>query len=252
MALPNGVLVHGPTSWACAVRTPDGDVKVVAERKRVVGSRIQSPLPARPGAARRGVRVPAPAEARAARGAASLRGPARDRLDGRRRGRSASAVRRTRLGDTAKELVGGTARARAGAALAPRGLARRLPRRRAHRDRQLRARTSARAKEHERCGSHLVGPLLATATAGNLLAARAPSRYRSAARACGVAPAPSRPRPRSSAGCSATRTGGSPARSRGPATSSSTASRPPSRRAEQLEVAEAALARLPRARGTQS
>ena len=24
MALPNGVLVHGPTSWACAVRTESG------------------------------------------------------------------------------------------------------------------------------------------------------------------------------------------------------------------------------------
>ena len=24
MALANGVLVHGPTSWACAVRTDDG------------------------------------------------------------------------------------------------------------------------------------------------------------------------------------------------------------------------------------
>ena len=29
MALANGVLVHGPTSWAVAVRTEDGDVKVV-------------------------------------------------------------------------------------------------------------------------------------------------------------------------------------------------------------------------------
>ena len=24
MALSNGVLVHGPTAWACAVRLPDG------------------------------------------------------------------------------------------------------------------------------------------------------------------------------------------------------------------------------------
>jgi uncharacterized protein YqhQ len=44
-----------------------------------------------------------------------------------------------------------------------------------------------RAKEHERCGSHLVGPLLATATAGNVLAARAPARYRTAARALATA-----------------------------------------------------------------
>jgi len=39
-----------------------------------------------------------------------------------------------------------------------------------------------RAKEHERCGSHLVGPLLATATAGNIIASHAPARYRPAAR----------------------------------------------------------------------
>ena len=44
MALANGVLVHGPTSWACAVRTDDGSLKVVAERKRLIGSRITQPL----------------------------------------------------------------------------------------------------------------------------------------------------------------------------------------------------------------
>src|SRR4029079_13098918 len=44
MALVNGVLVHGPTSWACAVRTKDGRVKVVAEPKRVVGSGLKTPL----------------------------------------------------------------------------------------------------------------------------------------------------------------------------------------------------------------
>src|ERR1700722_2855460 len=43
MALPNGVLVHGPTSWACAVRTPEGAVKIAAERKRLIGSRIERP-----------------------------------------------------------------------------------------------------------------------------------------------------------------------------------------------------------------
>src|SRR5476651_2105906 len=44
MALSNGVLVHGPTSWACAVRTDDGEIKVVAERKRLTGSSIESPF----------------------------------------------------------------------------------------------------------------------------------------------------------------------------------------------------------------
>jgi uncharacterized protein YqhQ len=40
-----------------------------------------------------------------------------------------------------------------------------------------------RGKEHERCGSHLVGPLLATTAIGNILAARAPIHLRAPARA---------------------------------------------------------------------
>jgi uncharacterized protein YqhQ len=40
-----------------------------------------------------------------------------------------------------------------------------------------------RAKEHERCGSHLLGPLLVTSAIGSALAARAPSSLRPAARA---------------------------------------------------------------------
>jgi hypothetical protein len=41
----------------------------------------------------------------------------------------------------------------------------------------------AREKEHERCGSHLIGPLLGTLAIGNVLAARAPVQFRLAARA---------------------------------------------------------------------
>ena len=33
MALRNGLLVHGPTHWAAAVRTKQGDVKVASGRK---------------------------------------------------------------------------------------------------------------------------------------------------------------------------------------------------------------------------
>ena len=43
MALGNGVLVHGPSAWACAVRTDDG-VKVVARRKRFRAADVTSPL----------------------------------------------------------------------------------------------------------------------------------------------------------------------------------------------------------------
>ena len=40
-------------------------------------------------------------------------------------------------------------------------------------------------KEHERCGSHLIGPLLLGTVAANAVAARVPARHRSAARAGG-------------------------------------------------------------------
>src|SRR2546421_12238742 len=40
-----------------------------------------------------------------------------------------------------------------------------------------------RAKEHERCGSHIVGPLLVSSAGGGALAAPAPEHPRGAARA---------------------------------------------------------------------
>ena len=44
MALANGVLVHGPKSWACAIRTEDGQLKVAAQRKPQWASKVESPL----------------------------------------------------------------------------------------------------------------------------------------------------------------------------------------------------------------
>src|SRR2546423_279530 len=44
MALQNGVLVHGPTAWAAAVRTASGELKVAAAKKRVLASRLDRPL----------------------------------------------------------------------------------------------------------------------------------------------------------------------------------------------------------------
>ena len=44
MALANGVLVHGPKSWACAIRTEDGQLKVAAQRKRQWASKVESPF----------------------------------------------------------------------------------------------------------------------------------------------------------------------------------------------------------------
>src|SRR6266576_734540 len=44
MALANGVLVHGPKSWACAIRTDDGELKVAAHTKQLRSTQNNSPL----------------------------------------------------------------------------------------------------------------------------------------------------------------------------------------------------------------
>ena len=44
MALVNGVLVHGPHAWACAVRGEDGELKVAAEYKRFRAAEVKNPL----------------------------------------------------------------------------------------------------------------------------------------------------------------------------------------------------------------
>jgi uncharacterized protein YqhQ len=180
MALANGVLVHGPTTWACAVRTDHGRLKVVAQKKRVLGSKFTSPL----------VRGPARlAEAFAVlpdlkRALPEAQLPfARGRVVGTMLGSAivVQSVRRTRLAPAAKELVGGLL------SIAPALMSLREGSVAAYHGAEHIAIGSyehgvKRAREHERCGTHLVAPLLATATVGNVIASRAPQRYRAAAR----------------------------------------------------------------------
>src|SRR6476660_5186091 len=45
MARRNGLLVHGPTHWAAAVRTEDGELKVASGRKPTLGSRAVERVP---------------------------------------------------------------------------------------------------------------------------------------------------------------------------------------------------------------
>src|SRR2546423_5288620 len=106
MALANGVLVHGPTAWACAVRTDDGRLKVVARKKRLLGSKVTSPL----------LRGPARlAEAFAflpdlKRALPEAQLPfARGRVVGAMLGSAVvmQGIRRSNLGAAAKELVSG-------------------------------------------------------------------------------------------------------------------------------------------------
>jgi uncharacterized protein YqhQ len=40
MALRNGLLIHGPTSWAAAVRDPAGEIRVASDRKPTLAPRL--------------------------------------------------------------------------------------------------------------------------------------------------------------------------------------------------------------------
>jgi uncharacterized protein YqhQ len=181
MALQNGVLVHGPTAWAAAVRLPDGRLEVAAEPKRFRAARVEQPL----------LRGPARlAEALAILPAVRRRLP-EARLPFERPGvlaamaASAVAVRVVRgsgrVGPAAQELASGLL------SLVPAALALRSPNLAAYHGAEHVSIGSyehgeTRAREHERCGSHLLGPLLATSALGGVLAARAPRSVRAPAR----------------------------------------------------------------------
>jgi uncharacterized protein YqhQ len=181
MALPNGVLVHGPTAWACAVRLPSGELKVASEHKAFRAADVRNPL---------------------------LRGPAklievfmllpilRRRLPEAKLPFERPSVLAAMLGSTvAVRLVRGSERMSTAAQELLTGLLSLAPAALALRGSELAGYHGAehvsigsyehgelRAKEHERCGSHLVGPLITTTAIGNVVAARAPEHLRGAAR----------------------------------------------------------------------
>jgi len=181
MALANGVLVHGPTAWACAIRTEDGRLEVAAQRKRFSGAAIESPLLRGPARlldalalvpqirkALPEAKLPfqRPAVLAAMLGSAVVVKLVRDS---------------TSVGPAARELVTGLL------SIAPAALALRAPDVAAyHGAEHISIGTyehGERApREHERCGSHLLGPLLATTALGNTIASRAPAHMRTPAR----------------------------------------------------------------------
>jgi uncharacterized protein YqhQ len=184
MALQNGVLVHGPTSWGCAVRLGDGSLRTASGAKPRLAPDVQTPfvrgplrlaeafalLPAVKRALpeatlpfeRKGVlaaTVASAVTARAVRGPRGVSGPARELLAG---------------------LV----------SLAPAVLALRGPGLAAYHGAEhisigTYEQGERATKEHDRCGTHLVGPLLVTTALGSAAAARAPEHLRGAARAAG-------------------------------------------------------------------
>jgi uncharacterized protein YqhQ len=181
MALANGVLVHGPKAWACAIRTADGELKVAARRKRFSGAGIEQPLlrgPARLADAmllipqvRRALPEARLPFQRPAVAAAMLASAVVVKL-----------VRTSpRVGPAARELVSGLLSI-APAALSLRGAEVAAYHGAEHISIGTYEHGERAQREHERCGSHLLGPLLATTAIGNTLAAKAPAHMRTPAR----------------------------------------------------------------------
>ena len=181
MALANGVLVHGPTAWACAIRTENGELKVRSARKRFRAAQLERPLLRGPARLLEAIAVIP--EVRRALPEARL--PFQRPAVMATMLASAVVVRLTRestkLGPAAQELVSGLL------SVAPAALALRSSELAAYHGAEhisigTYEQGAQAAKEHERCGSHLLGPLLATSAVGNTLAARPPAHLRGPAR----------------------------------------------------------------------
>jgi uncharacterized protein YqhQ len=181
MALANGVLVHGPTAWGCAVRTPEGDVRVAAAKKVFATSTVKNPVlrgPARlleslavlPQVKRTLPEARLPFERPAVLGA-MIASTVSIRVLRRSSGINAAA----------RELAGGVL-SFAPAVLALRGGDLASYHGAEHISIGSYEHGEPRPREHERCGTHLVGPLLVTTAAANAVASAAPRNVRTPAR----------------------------------------------------------------------
>jgi uncharacterized protein YqhQ len=187
MALRNGLLVHGPTHWAAAVRTNAGEVKVASGLKPDLGGKASERLPGIRGVVKLAEAMAviplvkrALPEARlpmqdlktlGAMSAAALSGQAIRAAGARGAGGAAS---RTAGREAAVALV----------SLAPALLALRSGDLAAYHGVEHKSIAGYEEdgdaadahKEHDRCGSHLVAPMLTAAALGNMALRRAGMR----------------------------------------------------------------------------
>ena len=176
MALRNGLLVHGPTHWAAAIRASDGGIRVASGPKPDLGARRLEDVPGARGVAKL-------AEALAViplvkRALPEARLPMQDL-------RTLSAMAGAAL--TGQAIRSGGARtigrelAVGAVSLAPALLALRGGELAAYHGVEHKAiaayeqdgDAAEAVKEHDRCGSNLVAPMLASAALGNVAARRA-------------------------------------------------------------------------------
>lgn len=184
MALANGVFVHGPRAWACAVRLSDGELKVAARRKRFRAAEVRNPLLRGP--ARIGEVFALLPQVKRALPEAELP-MERPRVLASMIGSAVvvRGLRATGVRPLARELIAGLLSV-APAAFALRGGDLAAYHGAEHMSIGRYEHGGARPKEHERCGSHLLAPMLITAAVGNMVAERAPERYRQAAKLAGA------------------------------------------------------------------
>ena len=176
MALRNGLLVHGPSHWAAAVRSADGQVKVASGRKPDLGARASERFPGLRGIAKL-------AEAFAVIPLVKRHLPEAElpMQDARTVGAMAAAAavgQRVRMGGArtlgrevavaAVSLVPALMALRGGDLASYHGVEHKAIGASEHDGEAIDA-----TKEHERCGSNLVAPMLSATAVGNVAARRA-------------------------------------------------------------------------------
>ena len=175
MALRNGLLVHGPTHWSAAVRTKGGEVKVASGRKPTFGSAFDG-VPGLRGVVRLGeafavmplVKRALPEAKLPMQDARTLGAMAGAGVVGRALRRSGP---RTLARETGVALI----------SLAPALLALRQGELASWHGVEHKAiaayeqdgETADASKEHDRCGSNLVAPMLAATAAGSVAVRKA-------------------------------------------------------------------------------
>ncbi len=181
MALPNGVLVHGPHAWACAIRKEDGRIQVASARKRLQAARIRNPFLRGPARLLEALALLPQVKAKLPAAKLPMESP---QVIASMLGAAVlvRGLRESPLRPLARELLSGVA------SIAPAVLALRSGDLAAYHGAEHISIGSYEhgkraTREHERCGGHLVGPLLATSAIGNSLATLAPERARRQAQA---------------------------------------------------------------------
>jgi uncharacterized protein YqhQ len=175
MALRNGLLIHGPTSWAAAARAPDGSIRIASGAKPSFASRAGTmPLLRGPLKLAEALAVVPLARRRLPEARLPFEDP-RVLLTAIAATAAGGVLRRGETPSAARESLA-AALGLLPAAVALRGSDLAAYHGVEHKAigayEQGRADPAEVAKEHERCGSHLIAPLLVLSIAGQLTVER--------------------------------------------------------------------------------